>query len=177
MSRIITIDVWWSLQAWFSVRRKLLFKHFSKSSRIYQKQIIYLHNKKMKQKTLPSQWQWLTFVSKWFVTTSFRPVYNRSPCLCKTIVYAFLYNSSNDNPELFFFWISWIALFNSAHMDSTNFSSIFIWNIKKSCRNSVRNIKNSLDFSWVFRPNRCVHFHKFCIDRKCSTLCLQWNKF
>lgn len=35
MSLIITIAVWWSFQAWFSVCRKLLFKEFNTSSRTW----------------------------------------------------------------------------------------------------------------------------------------------
>jgi hypothetical protein len=35
-------------------------------------------------------WVWLTFSSRCSVTTCFSPLYSLSPCLCKTIVYAFL---------------------------------------------------------------------------------------
>lgn len=73
----------------------------------------------------------ITLFSKCWVTTSFSPVYNLSPCLCNTIVYAFRYNSSKLSPELFFFWISWIAFFNSTQIFSTYFSSIDICNNEK----------------------------------------------
>lgn len=78
-----------------------------------------------------------TCFSKWLVTTSLRPVYNRSPCLCKTIVYALRYSSSNERPELFFFWISWMALRNKFQIDSTYFSSIFIWNAQKRKKSTL----------------------------------------
>jgi len=69
---------------------------------------------------------WLTFDSKCCVTTSFKPVYRRSPCLWRTIVCAFLYSSTKLRPELFFFSISCIAFFNKAQMLSTYFLSIVI---------------------------------------------------
>lgn len=44
MSLIITMAVWWSFQAWFSVCRKLLFKEFRTSSRTWNyKQILGAH--------------------------------------------------------------------------------------------------------------------------------------
>lgn len=42
-------------------------------------------------------------------TSSLTPSYKRSPCLCKTRLYAFLYSSSKDRTEAFLSYISEMA--------------------------------------------------------------------
>lgn len=115
----------------------------------------------------------LTFDSKWWVTTSLSPVYNFSPCLWRTMVYAFRYNSSKLKPELFFFCISCMAFFNRAHMLSTYFSSIVIYNGIESFQ-FRQHVTPQIQF-WMWCPREvhlvyktgCFSFlligtHKFC---------------
>lgn len=87
-----------------------------------------------------------TLDSKCCVTTSLKPLYNRSPCLWRTIVYAFRYSSSKLNPELFFFWISWIAFFSKFHIPSTYLSSIVIWN------RTMKIMKREINEAWHWHP-------------------------